>query len=130
MTATANSIRASNVPVQVRLLRRLSFTLRSRNSGFNVVNFGQSNDIVVPGDYDGDGNTDLAVVREGSSPTDNLTWIIRYSTTGEIKTKNWGVTGTDLTAQNDYDGDGKTDMAVWRNSNGQFYVLRSSTRRY
>jgi len=32
----------------------------------------------------------------------------------------------DFAAQGDYDGDGKTDVAVWRQSNGVFYVLRSS----
>ena len=27
----------------------------------------------------------------------------------------------------DYDKDGKTDIAFWRPSNGQYFVLRSST---
>ena len=37
-----------------------------------------------------------------------------------------GFDGTDYTVQNDYDGDGKCDIAVWRDSTGGFYVNRSS----
>ncbi len=89
---------------------------------FEFFNFGQSNDLVVPGDWDGDGRTDVAVVREGSTPTSNLTWFVRQSSNGQMLQQIWGVTGTDLNAQNDYTGDGKTDYAIWRNSDGRFYV--------
>jgi spore coat protein A, manganese oxidase len=95
------------------------------DQGFDVYTWGQSNDLVVPGDYDGDGKTDVAVVREGLTPTDVLTWYIRRSTDGSADIRSWGVTGTDLTAQNDYDGDGKTDLAIWRNSDGHWYIFRS-----
>lgn len=95
--------------------------------GFDTYTWGLSNDLVVPGDYDGDGKTDIAVVREGTTPTDPLTWYIQQSSNlGVPIIRNWGVTGTDLTAQNDYDGDGRTDQAVWRNSDGRWYVFRSS----
>ncbi|MDH3530687.1 MAG: hypothetical protein OEQ28_14080, partial [Acidobacteriota bacterium] len=38
----------------------------------------------------------------------------------------YGITSTDLNVQNDYDGDGKTDVAIWRDSDTRFYVLKSS----
>lgn len=85
--------------------------------------FGRSGDIVVPGDYDGDGKTDIAVVREGPKPDSTLQWIIRRSSDGTIQTRMWGVTSTDFTAQNDYNGDGRTDLVIWRNTNGRFYIL-------
>ena len=85
-----------------------------------------SNDLVVPGDYDGDGKTDPAVVREGATPTSNLVWYYLKSTDGTLGAVSFGITGSDLTAQNDYDGDGKCDVAVWRDSDGSFYILRSS----
>jgi hypothetical protein len=99
----------------------------SNGQGFNFYQFGQSRDLVAPGDYDKDGKTDVAVVREGATATDGLQWFIRMSGSGgAVANFGFGVTGTDVLAQNDYDGDGKTDIAVWRNTTGRFYVLNSS----
>ncbi len=92
-------------------------------TAFTVIPFGQTNDLVAPGDWDGDGKTDLAVVREGSTPTSNLTWYVRSSMTSQMSVFTWGVTGTDLLAQNDYDGDGKTEYGIWRNTDGKFYIF-------
>lgn len=39
--------------------------------------------------------------------------------------KHWGL-GTDVPVAADYDGDGKTDIAVWRGVEGTWYILRSS----
>jgi hypothetical protein len=102
------------------------YILRSTDQGASVVSWGFSNDLVVPGDYDGDGKTDIAVVREGATPTSNLTWYILKSSDGSLIATNFGITGTDLDAQNDYDGDGKCDIAIWRNSDGNFYILGSA----
>ena len=88
--------------------------------------WGLTNDLVVPGDYDGDGKTDIAVVREGATDGSPLAWYIRRSSDGQLIGRFFGVTSTDFNAQNDYDGDGKTDIAVWRDTTGTFYVLRST----
>ncbi|CAN5366515.1 hypothetical protein BH10ACI2_BH10ACI2_17660 [soil metagenome] len=91
-----------------------------------ILPWGLSNDLVVPGDYDGDGKTDYAVVREGATPTDQLQWYIIRSSNGTPLIASFGVTGTDLNAQSDYDGDGKTDLAVWRDTTGTFFYVKSS----
>jgi hypothetical protein len=102
------------------------YILQSQTNALASIGWGLSNDLVVPGDYDGDGKTDVAVVREGATAGSQLNWYIRFSTTGLLKSAGFGTTQTDLNAQNDYDGDGKTDIAVWRDTNGTFYILRST----
>jgi hypothetical protein len=100
------------------------YTLFS-NGTFTGTAWGISTDLVVPGDYDGDGKTDYAVVREGATPTTSLSWYILRSSNGGFDAYTWGLTGSDLPVQNDYDGDGKTDLAVWRDTDGNFYYLKS-----
>jgi hypothetical protein len=36
------------------------------------------------------------------------------------------VIGGDVQVQREYDGDGKTDIAVWRNTDGHYYILNSN----
>jgi C1A family cysteine protease len=62
-------------------------------------------------DFDGDGNSDIAVWR----PSDGL-WDLR-----NIGTFYYGKEG-DIPVPGDYDGDGKTDIAVWRPASGIWYV--------
>jgi len=104
-----------------------TFYIAKSTGGFDVINWGLTNDLVVPGDYDGDNKTDIAVVREGATPSSNLTWYIRKSTDGNLLATAFGITGSDLNVQNDYDGDGKTDIAIWRDTTGTFYVLTSGS---
>ena len=102
------------------------YILKSSDGGFLGVSWGFSNDLVAPGDYDGDGKTDIAVIREGTAQNPNLVWYILKSSDGGLIANVFGTTDTDLNVQNDYDGDGKTDIAIWRNTTGTYYFLRSS----
>jgi hypothetical protein len=83
--------------------------------------WGQVEDIPVPGDYDGDGRTDFAVWRPSTGE-----WFIIDSTTKKPRTRQWGQAG-DIPVPGDYDGDGRTDMAVWRPSTGEWFVIDSTT---
>ena len=54
------------------------------------------------------------------------TWYSLLSSNNSLKTQAWGTSG-DQTVPADYDGDGKTDIAVWRPANATLYELRSAT---
>lgn len=103
---------------------------RSGDAGTSKVIFGRSlTDIPVSGDFDGDGITDIAVRR----PDSNI-WYIRNSSgvdgiTGHsdgITRLRFGRQVTDIPVPADYDGDGKTDIAVRRPSNSTWYIRNSS----
>ncbi|MBS1795629.1 MAG: VCBS repeat-containing protein [Acidobacteria bacterium] len=68
-------------------------------------------------DFDGDGRTDLALYREGSrdlavAPQPSI-WYFLSTRTGETSAVHWG-RSLDVPAPADYDGDGKTDVGVYR----------------
>ncbi|MDI1242133.1 MAG: VCBS repeat-containing protein [bacterium] len=102
------------------------YVLGSQN-GFFGAPWGVSSDLIVPGDYDGDGRTDFAIVREGATPTDDLVWWILRSDGAGYFTASFGLPAVDSTAQADYDGDGKTEIGLWRQTDGTWWTLNPST---
>jgi hypothetical protein len=83
------------------------------------VSFGRVGDLPIPGDYDGDGVTDLAVYR----PAKRL-WIIK-----DQRRFRFGKSGS-IPVPADYDGDGKTDIAVWTPKTGQWLVRRGDRGKF
>ncbi len=89
--------------------------------------FGLAGDRTISGDFDGDGLTDLTVARGFNFAPGTTTWYIRYTSGIPDLQIQWGAGALDQFAQADYDGDGKTDIAVYRRGNeNNFYILRSS----
>ncbi|NND73046.1 MAG: VCBS repeat-containing protein, partial [Rhodothermales bacterium] len=105
---------------------------RSSDSGVEWINWGLATDAVLaPGDYDGDGQTDFMNVRVSGSDVE--WWLL--DRTGAQSATVWGAVGiagfSEFVANGDFDGDGATDIGIWRrdntsNSNSFFYTLRSS----
>ena len=102
------------------------YTNSADGCAFVALKWGLGTDTIVPGDYDGDGETDAAVYRPETGA-----WFIRRSSDAkaEIVTLGGGdkITG-DVPVPGDYDGDRVTDIAVWRGSTGEWIVRPSGGR--
>jgi hypothetical protein len=106
--------------------------LLSSNNTFQSVQFGRTgDDPTIVGDYDGDNKADVAVFRNpgltAAEPCGPSTvWYYRPSATPSVNFRYicWGSNG-DRVAPGDYDADGKTDAAVFRSSQGIFFVNKS-----
>jgi hypothetical protein len=84
-----------------------------------------------PLDFDGDGKSDMTVVRNtGGGQSGQITWFISNSSGAPVSTtRDWGI-ASDFFIPSDYDGDGKADIAVWRSGppfGSYFYILQSGT---
>lgn len=75
-----------------------------------------------PFDFDGDGRTDISAIENVNG---QMVWHNLKSMNGYTAT-NFGLFADDIPISADFDFDFKADIAVWRNSNGDFYYLNSS----
>ncbi len=88
--------------------------------------FGRDRDVIVPADYDGDLRTDYAIFR----PESGLWFVVKAQTfstlaSGTTYFLQFGLPD-DIPAPADFDGDKKADIAVFRPSNGTWYIRRST----
>ncbi|HKX83004.1 MAG TPA: CHRD domain-containing protein, partial [Pyrinomonadaceae bacterium] len=87
-----------------------------------------------PVDNDGDGRTDLSVLRfPNVAPpgVSQITWW-NQNTSGGTQVVDWGDANTDFPAPGDYDGDGKNDIAVYRagaiaGAQSNYWIILSAT---
>ena len=85
----------------------------------------------APVDFNGDGKTDYAVVRNvGGGPAGQVRWFYNLNATASTTVAlDWGLAG-DFFVPEDFDGDGKDDITVWRPGAptvAAFYILNSAT---
>jgi hypothetical protein len=96
-----------------------------------VERWGEFNtDFFVLGDYLGDSKYDFAVWRAAGTGGDFGNWFIKENGGSATLVRNFGIpSGTaanrDVAVAGDYNGDGKSDIAVYRRSNATFYWLQS-----
>ena len=94
--------------------------LKSSNNQVLAAQFGQSTDKATPGDFTGDGKSDMAFFRPS-----NGNWYVLRSENFTFYAFPFGANG-DKPVPGDYDGDGKIDAAVFRPSDTNWYVLKST----
>ena len=104
------------------------YILQSSTNTLRIELFGQTgDDSTAVGDWDGDGKADPAVYRDSAVGSQSY-FYYRGSLSnpgGNITYRPWGSTG-DKAMRGDFDGDGKLDAAVFRPSNGVWYISQSS----
>jgi hypothetical protein len=81
--------------------------------------WGLPSDKLVPGDYDGDKKTDVAVYRPETGA-----WYVYKSTDQSLYAIGFGAMG-DVAVPGDYDGDGRDDVAVFRS--GMWYTMGTTS---
>jgi hypothetical protein len=83
---------------------------------------------VAPDDYTGDGRADFVAVRETQGA--NAVWYIGNSQNTTVTATTFGLADPafmdlDVPVRGDFDGDGRHDICVWRESNQTFYFVSS-----
>jgi len=118
------------------------YILKSSSAYTTSLSFvlGGGTDMPMPGDYDGDGTTDLGayhratgtwtILQSSTNFTTSLTITLGTSAdrpTSYVTVLNTTLIPTDVTRASNYDGDKKSDVAVYRPSTGGWSILKSSS---
>lgn len=84
----------------------------------------------APVDFNGDSRSDYVVVRNvGGGASGQVRWFYNLSSGGATVALDWGL-ATDFFVSEDFDGDSKDDVSVWRPGAATvaaFYILNSAT---
>src|SRR5262249_37169053 len=118
----------TDVAVWREATRSNFFILQSSSDTIRMEDFGViGDDPALVGDWDGDGKADPAVYRNGGAGGQSFIFFrgSLNNPNGNITFVPWGL-GGDVPVRGDFDGDGKMDAAVFRSTDLNWYILKSS----
>ena len=117
-------IRGSDADLAVRSRVYGVFAIQSLSNGQRLdFKWGLGpNEVLVPGDYDGDGYDELGIWNET-----NRFWYWRSAPDGAITQFQFGVPGA-VPVPFDYNHDGRVDPAYWVPTEGKIYVTFTQGR--
>lgn len=101
----------------------------NKDGSYTGQQWGGEGDKPVPADYDGDRGIDIAVFRaipQFGSSNEGANWYVLGSNEGSMGAQ-WGIM-VDRAVPGDYDGDGRTDFAVFRPGAGRWFITESSSK--
>ena len=105
------------------------YVLQSKTGTMLAIPWGLAGDLPLAADFDGDRKADFCVLRpHDPSNNNNPTWYVLESNFSNslFVRSSWGQSG-DQMAPADFDGDGKADIAVFRQSDGSWWILLSGS---
>lgn len=104
------------------------YILQSSTGTLLAIQWGTSTDIPYTGDFDGDRKYDLGLYRlnDPANSGSNTHYILESNFAYGFFLRVAFGAATDKLVPADYDGDGKTDIAVYRPSTGEWHIQRSS----
>jgi hypothetical protein len=101
--------------------------IRMSSSGYTAaaVQWGAADDTPFAGDFDGDGRADLARWQPSTGSWSIRLSHVNYAPEHTLERQLEGGRSGDRPQAGDFDGDGVTDLAVWRKSSGTWHLLLS-----
>jgi hypothetical protein len=110
----------------VAIFRSSSSEVKTKIFGIQKTAYGGSNNFVLPaGDFNGDGKFSAIAVWHDSGAG----YLWNTSDGGYSSQTTWGVAG-DIPVPADYNGDGKTDFAIYRPSDGTWRIRGQTTQQW
>jgi hypothetical protein len=124
MPLAGRFLKGSTEDLGLWTLRDGMITLQSLNTGQKTTFKwgGRPGDILVPGDYDGDGYDEIGVWQRT-----NQTWYWRRAPDGPISQATFG-TATGIPLPADYNHDGRLDLAYWEPRDHKIFVSYTQGR--